>query len=118
MYPTITFQVNLAVPREEKIGPITNSDNSAILHPDRHDNDQDRAITNISNHSSEKITWLAGLLGGSNINLKHGDTFTLSGQKAEYVRKMFVAPSADGTASSTSGEAPSDRAILTITNVA
>lgn len=117
MYPTITFQVDLGVPKTEAIGPATNQSEDKMLHPDRHDNSQDRAITNIANRSSEKITWLSGLLGGSNRNLRHGDTFTVSGAKAEYIRKLFVAPAGDGVATSSTGEAPADRAILTVTNV-
>jgi len=117
MYPTITFQVNLEVPKTEDIGANSNVREVTMLHPDRYDTDQDRAVTNISNHSSEKITWLSGLLAGSNINLKNGDTFTLSGSKAEYVRKMYVAAPSDGVATSSTGEAPADRAFLTITSV-
>lgn len=117
MYPTITFQVNLGVPRTEALGANTNQTERDMLHPDRHDNDQDRAVANIANHASEKITWLSGLLAGSNLNLKDGDTFTLSGGKAEYARKLFVAGPSDGVITNATGEAPADRAILTITSV-
>lgn len=117
MYPTITFQVNLGINRTEAIGANTNQSEDTMLHPDRHDNDQDRAVANIANHSSEKITWLSGLLAGSNVNLRHGDQFTLSGAKAEYVRKMFVAAPGDGIPTNMTGEAPADRAVLTIVSV-
>lgn len=118
MYPTITFQVNLGVPKTEALGANTNQTEKDMLHPDRHRTSQADALTYQANRASEKITWLSGLLAGSNVNLKDGDTFTLSGGKAEYVRKLFVAgPGEGGTVTNMTGEAPADRAILTITNV-
>lgn len=118
MYPTITFQVNLGVPKTETLGANTNSSELDQLHPDRHRTSQADALTFQANRASEKITWLSGLLAGSNVNLKDGDTFTLSGGKAEYVRKLFVAgPGVGGTATNATGEAPPDRAILSITSV-
>jgi len=117
MYPTITFQVDLGVPKTEALGANTNQSNKDMLHPDRHVGNQDAVPASIANHASEKITWLAGLLGGSNANLRDGDTFTLSGGKAEYARRMFVAAPGDGVVTNMTGEAPSDRAVLTITSV-
>jgi hypothetical protein len=107
MYPTITFQVNLGVPKTEALGPNTNQTDRDMLHADRHRTDQ-----------ADALTWLSGLLGGNNLNLRDGDTFTLSGGKAEYVRKMFVAGPSDGvTVTNMTGEATGDRAFLSITSV-
>lgn len=117
MYPTITFQVNLGVPKTEALGPNTNQTDRDMLHADRHRTDQADALTYQANRASEKITWLSGLLGGNNLNLRDGDTFTLSGGKAEYVRKMFVAAPGDGIATAMTGEATGDRAFLSITSV-
>ena len=118
MYPTITFQVNLGVPKTEALGANTNQSDLDMLHPDRHVGDQDGVPASIANRASEKITWLSGLLAGSNLNLRDGDTFTLSGGKAEYVRKLFVAAPGDGVVTAMTGEATGDRAFLTITSVA
>jgi hypothetical protein len=117
MYPTITFQVDLGVPKTEALGANTNQSDKDMLHPDRHVGNQDGVPAAIANHASEKITWLSGLLGGSNANLRDGDTFTLSGGKAEYARKLFVAAPGDGIATAMTGEATGDRAVLVITSV-
>jgi len=102
-YPTITFQVNLALHTTEAIGPNTNVVNPEMLHPDRHQDDQDNALTDIANRPASLSTWLPGLLAGENANMKNGDQFTLHGQKATYMRDNYA-----------NGFAPADRAWLDV----
>ena len=110
-HPTINFQVNLTIPTTEVMGPLTNSQTFGLVHPDYHDSDPDRGKTNRTNRTTYKTvsawlqtansTQLMGILGDK--NLKHGDTFTLYGKQALYVRDNYAV-----------GYAPSDRAWLEV----
>jgi hypothetical protein len=110
-HPTINFQVNLEIPKTEAMGPVTNSHTSTLLHPDLHDSDPDRGRTNRANRTTYKTVspWLQtgsgsqlmGILGDK--TLKHGDTFTLYGKQALYVRDNYAV-----------GYAPADRAWLDV----
>lgn len=98
-HPVITFQVNLELNSTEGIGPNTNLVNPHILHPDRHQNDQDNAISEKSNRSSTRSLFLPGLLVGENragntgiggTRLQHGDRFTVKGLKALYIKDTYT----------------------------
>lgn len=88
--PEITFRVNLELNSTELLGPKTNSRSPSILHPDRHDNDQDRAVSNMANHKDLRSTWIPGLSAANNRALKDGDTFTEYGLTALYIKNRYT----------------------------
>ena len=90
VHPVITFQVNLTPALTEELGPKTNLLNPHVLAPDRHQNDQDRAIADIANRENNLSTWLPGLLVGENRALKHGDQFTVKGLKSLYIKNTYT----------------------------
>jgi hypothetical protein len=100
-HPVITFQVNLEVNDTEAVGPNTNLVNPHILHPMRHQDDQDNAITEKNNIRNTRGLWLPGLLAGENLagsmgvtnirnRLGHGDRFTVKGLKAIYIKDTYT----------------------------
>ena len=108
--PAITFQVNLALHTKEVFGPITNSREMGMLHPDQYSTSPDRGryLTNV--RQNDIVTWLEGLMAGPNIELKNNVTgtpstaspqqFTAYGQQAAYLLNTYVAPF-NATASAT-----------------
>lgn len=78
LHPTITFRVKV------------NADLVHYLHPDRHQTDQDLAITQSAQHDVQRLTWLPGFLNCENIRFKNGDTFTVNGQKAIYLKDNYT----------------------------
>ena len=100
-HPVITFGVNLELNSTETIGPNTNMVNPHILHPMRHQTDQDDAVSGRDNLKNDRGLWLPGLLGGENLAgsmgetnnkslLGHGDTFTVKGLKAVYLKNTYT----------------------------
>lgn len=87
--PTISFTVDLSRLNSEAIGTITNASNQGVLHPDRHQGDQDRAIADIAQRRTLKMAYLPGINTSMNRELKHGDTFTETGKAALYLRDMY-----------------------------
>jgi len=101
-HPVLTFQVNLELNGNEAIGPNTNLVNPHILHPMRHQDDQDNAIAEISNVKNTRSLWLPGLLDAENrgAGLSHGDQFTVRGLKAIYIKDTYTnGVVGDGTSS-------------------
>ena len=76
--PTITFKVNLT------------PDLISILHPDRHQSDQDIAQAQAAHRASLRNTYIPGVLRGENIEMKHDGTFTVSGMKAKYILDTYA----------------------------
>ena len=101
-HPSFTFLVNLELLKTEAIGPKTNSISPAMLHPSRHQDDQDNAQLEQANFKTTRSTWKPGLLGLNRV-LRDGDTFTVTGHKGIYLRDMYAV-----------GFAPADRACLEI----
>ncbi|MHA1949716.1 MAG: hypothetical protein ACW99G_06970 [Candidatus Thorarchaeota archaeon] len=101
-HPVFNFRVNLELLSTEKIGPKTNSINVGMLHPTRHQDDQDNAVVEQSNFKDTRSTWKPGVLG-MNGAYKDGDTFTAYGVKGLYLRDTYGI-----------GYAPADRACLEI----
>lgn len=101
-HPSFTFTVNLELFGTEQIGPNTNSVNPTMLHPSRYQSDQDNAQTEQSNFKNTRSTWNPGYILANRV-LKHGDTFTVTGQKGLYLRDMYGI-----------GYAPADRACLEV----
>ena len=98
-HPIITFQVAVQNRFTEAFGPKTNSQNVAILHPDRYGNtgylQQIPQQLRILLQDYFRTTWLPGLGAGENIEknmlMSTADiTFTLTGQKATYVKNMYA----------------------------
>lgn len=100
-HPSITFEVDLELNMTEAIGPHTNLVNPHILHPDRHQNDQDNAVTEKDNRKNNRSAYIgvdsvtlgtlsSGLLELEHRQLKHGDQFTLKGLKALEIRDKFA----------------------------
>jgi hypothetical protein len=102
---SINFQVDLSIASNETVGPVTNSRNVGMLHPDMHQSSPDNGVVEKARRVTNQtaVTWIPGLLGASNRELKHGDTFTEYGLKAIYLRDMYGI-----------GYAPADRAVLKI----
>ena len=88
--PIITFTVNLARNASESIGPITNAKDTGMLHPDRHDSDQDRGYAAQVQHDSLRSTYLPGFLTGENIIANNDGTITAYGLKAQYLKDTYT----------------------------
>lgn len=104
--PAISFLVNMSLPKTEIIGPSTNEKTTGMLHPDRHQTDQDQAVTDIDNRKNYNSTYFPTLTIFPNRILKHGDEFVEYGQKAVYLRDMYGV-----------GYGPADRAFLEVVSV-
>ena len=78
LYPTIVFRIAADI------------DTLNYLHPDRHQTDQSLAVTQTAQHNTLRSTWLSGLLAGENVVLNNDDTFTVTGQKAVYLKDNFT----------------------------
>lgn len=88
--PVITFRVNLDNARNEAFGPNTNSSNTGVLHPDRHQSNQDTAIAAEAVHKTQRSTFIPGFLAGENIVRNDDGTITAYGQKAYYLQKTYT----------------------------
>ncbi len=99
-HPTLTFEVDLTLNTQENLGPNGNLSTPAMLHPDRHDNDQDNAQTSINQRHDHLSTWIPGLQGANNRPLKHGDQFTEHGLNAIYLRDHYSEDNPGGVAKS------------------
>lgn len=89
-HPIITFRLKLDRRMTEDVGPVTNPNNTAVLHPDRHDNDQDRGYQHEVQHNALRSTFVPGFLAGENIVKNDNDTFTAYGQKAKYLLDTYT----------------------------
>ena len=87
----------------EAIGPVTNNRNVGILHPDQFQESADRGRTDTAARITQGVTWLPGLLNDNNVEMKNGDEFTATGDRAIYLRDTYGI-----------GYAPADRAVLEI----
>ena len=103
VHPSFTFTVNLSLLPEEQIGPNTNAVSPRMLHPTRHQDDQDNAVFEESNFKNTRSTWVPGLLAGENRAVKHGEVFTVTGSKGIYLRDTYGI-----------GFAPAERAVLEV----
>lgn len=76
-HPVITFRVNLdlAVKQNEAYRTTLSGNETA---------------TEASNIKNTRSIFLPGLLGAENRALKHGDTFTVKGLKAQYLKTTYV----------------------------
>jgi hypothetical protein len=77
-HPIITFAVNVP------------ADKITLLHPDRHQTDQDLAVTQAATHDALKSVWLPGLTTAENVKLKQDGQFTAYGMRANYLKTELV----------------------------
>lgn len=104
--PAITFRVNLSLLKQEAFGPITNQRYEAVNHPDNGTTQNTDAYK--AYRPASTVTWLAGIGAARNIEMKHGAEFTVYGNEAVYLRKMYGI-GIDGV--------PTDRAVLEVVSV-
>lgn len=76
-YPVITFRVNLDLSVKQNEPYRINLEGNEIS-------------TEASNIKNTRSIFLPGLLGAENRALKHGDTFTVKGLKAQYLKNTYV----------------------------
>lgn len=96
--PAISFEVDLTLLRNEKVGPLTTEGQVNMEVSD--------LAANRTTRRDQLSTYLPTLNVGGNRILKHGDTFTEYGMKAVYLRDMYGV-----------GYAPTERAYLKIVSV-
>jgi len=83
-HPVIVFQVNLET-----------LDRQGHLTPSRTETTGNETVAEANNMKNTRSTWTPGFLTGENLNLRHGDQFTLKGQKATYVKNLYVTGDVD-----------------------
>lgn len=76
--PIITFRVNLT---PDLIG---------LLHPARHQTDQDIAIGQMAQFTKLINTYIPGLQCGENVEIKHDGTIVAYGEKAYYLKSIYA----------------------------
>jgi hypothetical protein len=119
--PTIVFQVNLNLLAKETMMPAY-----AAMEVGMMDVDSGQTHQNSPDAHDRRSTWLSGGVGVQgkagqtvailgNADYKHGDTFTLYGSKAMYMRKLYCG--ADSRGAKFSGEATPDRNLLIVVSV-
>lgn len=102
VWPSFTFTVDLSIVAALH-GPNTNQSSVNALHPDQHQDSADNGRVEESVRRDSLSTWIPNLLHAGNRNLKHGDSFTVTGLKAMHMRDTYGI-----------GFAPADRAVLTV----
>lgn len=88
--PIITFSININAPMQEAIGPVTNTIDTAVLHPDRHVNDQDVGQAQQAQHNNLRSAYIPGFLTGENIVRNNNGTITAYGLKAKYLLDTYT----------------------------
>ena len=88
--PTIVFSINLTPAPTMVIGPLTNQRTVGVVSPDRFQSSPDQALIDEAARKNYISAWLPGLLGEENRKLKSGDTFTVKGAKAVYIKNMYT----------------------------
>jgi len=89
-HPIYTFKVLMKRVRDEKIGPITNSRDVNLLHPDMHVNSPDEGRANEANHETQFRPFIPGFLRGQNITRNDDGTFTAYGQLGTYLKTQYA----------------------------
>lgn len=90
VYPVIVFQVNLeTVDRQGSLQPSRTqlSGNETVTEADNFKNTRSIFIPGLTNTNIEGI--------GPSGYLKHGDTFTVKGMKATYLKNIYASGNAD-----------------------
>jgi hypothetical protein len=78
-HPVIVFQVNLET--QNRYGHLV--PNSTTL-------TGNQTVSEADQLRNTRSTYIPGLTGAENLLYKHGDTFTVKGQKATYLKKTHV----------------------------
>lgn len=77
-HPIITFSISIK------------PDLISYCHPDRHQSNQDTAISAADQHKSLISTFFPGLLNGDNVIDNNDGTITAYGLKAVYIKNEYV----------------------------
>lgn len=78
-HPVIVFQVNLET--QNRNGHLV-PNNIALV--------GNETVTEADQMKNTRTTYIPGLTGAENRLYKHGDQFTVKGQKATYLKKTYV----------------------------
>lgn len=78
-HPVIVFQVNLET--QNRYGHLV---------PNNTDLTGNQTVSEADQMRNTRSTYIPGLLGAENRLYKHGDQFTVKGQKATYLKKLHV----------------------------
>jgi len=89
-HPIYTFKVLMKRVRDEKIGPITNSRDVNLLHPDMHVNSPDAGTASAAQHETYFRPLLPGKLTGQNIVRNDDGTITAYGELGTYLKKEYA----------------------------
>jgi hypothetical protein len=90
MTPAITFAVDLTLAGQETDGPNGSTRATAVLHPDRHRGSQDAAVASMASRGGSRSVYIPSRTAAANVYRKHGDTFTLYGEDALYIRDTYA----------------------------
>lgn len=78
-HPTIVFRVNLETLNRQ-----------GHLVPNRTEVDGNETVSEADQQKYNRSTFIPGLTGAENFSYKHGDTFTVKGMKAVYLKNLYV----------------------------
>ena len=94
LLPTITFEVDLTQPTSELFGPNKNLRKVPVYHSEGNSADATRLM--VKQREGQFSGILHSFMAGSGISVKHGDQFTVEGEKAIYLRNMYTASGPKG----------------------
>jgi hypothetical protein len=94
LLPTIEFEVDLTQPTSELFGPNKNLRKVPVYHSEGNSADTTRAM--VKQREGQFSGILQSLSTSGGIAVKHGDRFTLEGEKAIYLRDMYTTSNPTG----------------------
>jgi len=94
LLPSIEFEVDLTQPTSELFGPNKNLRKVPVYHSEGNSADTTRAM--VKQRESQFSAILQSFSPGGGIAVKHGDRFTLEGEKAIYLRDMYTTSNPTG----------------------
>tara|TARA_Y100000034_G_scaffold43496_3_gene53071 strand:+ start:4857 stop:5330 length:474 start_codon:yes stop_codon:yes gene_type:complete len=94
LLPSIEFEVDLTMPTSELIGPKLNLRKVPVYHSEGNSADTTRLM--VEQRESQFSAILQGFTAAGGRAVKHGDRFTVEGQKAIYLRDMYTTDNPTG----------------------
>jgi hypothetical protein len=88
LLPIIEFEVDLTQPTSELFGPNKNLRKVPVYHSEGNSADATRMM--VQQREGQYSGILKSLSSSSGISVKHGDRFTVEGEKAIYLRDMYT----------------------------